>query len=544
MTGDTSSRARSATGGPSLVPFYWTCALTTTIGIVVVFILNMATPFGYVQEIYADLARRHGLDWGWALVRRLGGLVGLTGGVCLLAATVIHVLARPIAACLRAGRLGHPVDPEGLEAARRRILNLPFLFIPINIGLWVVVPAFMFMGTWAGGGLAWRPAVVLAVRASLVGLVSSTLAFFLLEQLARRRLIPFFFPQGRLTRTGGAARLNVSRRIRAVYRLGSLIPMFILVVTLATLQWQVDSSTVSAASYGRGILVFVIVLAGVFFVTAGFLNRLVSRSIARPVEDMLAVVRRVRDGDFSARITVVGNDEIGVLGDAGNEMIRGLAERELLRDAFGRYVSPQIRDEVLAGRVPLDGAAVEVTVLFADLRDFTPLTEAHDPKLVVELVNRYFEAMTEAVHREGGLVLQFLGDEIYAVFGAPVALPDHPARGFRAALSMREKLAELNAALAAEDRPTLRQAMGLHSGRAVAANLGSAERKSYLLIGDTINLAARLQTLARDLGADLVLSRATRDQLGPDDLARAELETLPRTTVKGRREPVEVFALR
>src|SRR5258708_18836261 len=120
-------------------------------------------------------------------------------------------------------------------------------------------------------------------------------------------------------------------------------------------------------------------------------------------------------------------------------MVGGRRERELRKETFGKYVRPEVRDEILSGRLALEGQAREVTILFADLRDFTPWVEATDPREVVRDLNRYFTEMNEAIRRHRGLVLQFIGDEIEAVFGAPVADPAHAALALRAALEMRER---------------------------------------------------------------------------------------------------------
>ena len=197
----------------------------------------------------------------------------------------------------------------------------------------------------------------------------------------------------------------------------------------------------------------------------------------------------------------------------------------------------------MSGKVPLDGEIKQVTVLFADLRDFTPMTETTEPKRLVRMMNRYFKEMAEAVQDQGGLVLQFIGDEIYAVFGAPLVLEDHPARAFRAGRSMQKRLQELNLALNTEGYPQLQHGIGIHSGQVLAANIGSPDRLSYLLVGDTVNLASRLQGLTRDIGTEMIVSAATHSKLPSEDLKDIQLKKLEPVRVKGRQSLVEAYAL-
>ena len=301
--------------------------------------------------------------------------------------------------------------------------------------------------------------------------------------------------------------------------------MAILVVTLMTLQWQLDSMSISAREYGSGILVFCLVLFFVFFVTLSVLNKLIKSSIVGPIENILSAVTKIKEGDLQTRVKVVSNDEIGVLGDATNEMIQGLREREILNDAFGKYITPEIRDEILSGRIPLDGELKNVTVLFSDLRDFTPLVASTQPKEVVKIINGYFEEMAKAIHGHGGLVLQFIGDEIEAVFGAPLELENHPVAAARAALEMCERLGRYNSRLREQGWAPLRHGIGLDTGQVLAANIGSSERLSYALVGDTVNLASRLQGVSKELGRDIILSASTRNALG-DEFRCESLETM------------------
>jgi adenylate cyclase len=158
---------------------------------------------------------------------------------------------------------------------------------------------------------------------------------------------------------------------------------------------------------------------------------------------------------------------------------------------------------------------------------------------VVRDLNAYFTEMDQAIRAHGGLVLQFIGDEIEAVFGAPIAAPDHAAQAVRAALQMRARLRACNARREAAGQPPLRNGIGIHTGTVLAGSIGSADRLSYALVGDPVNLASRLQGLTKELQADVLVSGTTRARLDGD----LPLRPLPAVRVKGRAADVEVYAL-
>jgi class 3 adenylate cyclase len=224
-------------------------------------------------------------------------------------------------------------------------------------------------------------------------------------------------------------------------------------------------------------------------------------------------------------------------------MVEEIVEKERMRtkimDAFGKYVTREVRDQILEGRIPLDGETKEVTVLFADLRDFTTLAESTTPKEVVRIINGYFSEMADAIGQNHGLVLQFIGDEIEAVFGAPLPLEDHPTHAVRAALAMQERLVVVNERLKQQGYAPLRHGIGIHTGNVVAANIGSEDRLSYALVGDTVNVASRIQGLNKEFSTDLLISATAVARL-VDNIA---VEKLPATTVKGKKDPVEIYKL-
>ncbi|HWA10368.1 MAG TPA: adenylate/guanylate cyclase domain-containing protein [Opitutaceae bacterium] len=303
------------------------------------------------------------------------------------------------------------------------------------------------------------------------------------------------------------------------------------------LQYSLDEKLRPARQLERLLLV----VACGSLVLAGLLGSAFARQLGRPVEALAAHTRVIAGGDYATRIELRRSDELGRLAAAFNQMSAGLAERDRVRDLLDKNVSPEVAAQLMRDGAALGGEEREVTVLFADLRNFTSLSEKLPPREVLVLLNRYLDRMSAEIERHGGVIDKFIGDEIMALFGAPVAHGDDADRALSAALAMQAALAQLNGELAAEGRPPLAIGIGLNTARVVAGNMGSARRLNYSVIGDGVNVAARLQSLTRnpEYHASILLSGATLRS------ARGHYRTRPlgNLAVKGRAEPVTVLAL-
>jgi class 3 adenylate cyclase len=220
-------------------------------------------------------------------------------------------------------------------------------------------------------------------------------------------------------------------------------------------------------------------------------------------------------------------------------MVRGLADRQRIRDTFGRYTTPEIRDRILSGDIPVDGELRTATLLFSDLRGFTAYVEENPPEEVIKSMRAYFTAMQQAVRQHGGLVLQFVGDEIEAVFGVPIEQPGHADKAVQAALEMRKRLDKLNQQRSAQGKPLFAHGIGICTGQVLAGITGSDNRQSYTLIGSTVNLASRIEQLTKKVGWDILVSEETVVSLAQ---AFPLKEEQPQT-VKGYARPVTVYRL-
>jgi adenylate cyclase len=275
--------------------------------------------------------------------------------------------------------------------------------------------------------------------------------------------------------------------------------------------------------------------------TAGLLGALLigvglAGGIIAPLQGLVAGMREVLRGNLQYRSRIERHDELGFIAKSFNEMIDGLEERELIRDTFGRFVSHDVAEAVLTGRVPLQGERREVSILFQDIRGFTSLSERLDPAVLLRLLNQFFTEVVAAVEAEGGVVKQFLGDGVMALFGAPQPYADHAERAVRAALGIVDRLKGLNETLAQEGIGPLEIGVGIHSGTVVAGLIGPDNRIEYGVVGDAVNVASRVESLTREMQATILVSRDISTQLGP----AFKLGCTASMPVKGKSQPVEV----
>jgi len=214
-----------------------------------------------------------------------------------------------------------------------------------------------------------------------------------------------------------------------------------------------------------------------------------------------------------------------------------ILSKRRLRDALGRYVSPEVAARVERNPGDLEGERRQVSILFTDLRGFTTLSERMAPEQMAARLTEYFDAMTSAIFVRRGMVNDFIGDAILAVFGAPLDDSEHARHAVLSALAMVETLDRLNERWTAEGLPALRMGVGIHTGEVFAGNVGRAGKVKYAVVGDTVNLASRVESLNKELGTTMLVTEATYRAAGLD----LEVKDRGPVNVKGREEPVRVY---
>lgn len=275
----------------SVSGFYWIGVKATIVGILVVAILNLATPLEFVIARFEAMRQGGDILWIDIVAYRFAILCLLAALACIPFLVILKRLLTPISLCLSLKRRHQSIPLHLEQRAKQRLINLPFIMVPVNLLFWIIIPLLIFGGAFALGRIDMVAAITFATRSTMVGLVSSAIVFFGVESYARKALIPFFFPAGELSCVEKTASISISRRLRAFYRTGSLIPLTNIVLTLYILYSQVNSETISAKVYGQGVLIFSLVVFILFFLGSGVLNRLISRSIADPINDMLYTMK-------------------------------------------------------------------------------------------------------------------------------------------------------------------------------------------------------------------------------------------------------------
>ncbi len=346
-----------------LAPYYVVGIIATTIGVLVVVILNFFTPLDSIQA--RILGQNQYFTLEIALKSFLPRLLLVLSISYFAVISVISRMLKPISGCLVLFRKGSNPSKKQIEAAQKRLLNLNFLFIPVNVLMWILIPGLLGLLTVLGGILDHRTAIIFSARASMVGLIASAIASQRIEAISRKQLIPFFFPKGQLSKLKGTAKISISKRIMLVNGLGAVIPLTILLVTLLTLQWEVETVPVSAITYGRGIIIFTFVLFICTLIFSNELNRLLSNNIVGPINDLVRVLQGVQKGRLDKKVQIMSNDEIGYAGDVVNKMTQGLQEKKIIQQSLD--LAREIQQNLLPKQNPeIPGLDIAGTSIYCE----------------------------------------------------------------------------------------------------------------------------------------------------------------------------------
>lgn len=280
-------------------------------------------------------------------------------------------------------------------------------------------------------------------------------------------------------------------------------------------------------------LMFVVVNVSILFVF------FYSRRLTRPILKLVDASKEIEQGNFQLTLEPESGDEIGKLTASFVEMGKGLSDRDKMKDAFGKFVNKDIAEMVLKGEVKLGGDKRECVILFSDIRSFTSISEKIEPELVVEFLNQYFTAMVKCINANGGSVNKYIGDAIMAVWGELGHTDSDTEKAINAALDMRKSLIQFNKGRGTDKKPKIFIGIGINTGEVIAGQIGSEDRLEYTVIGDTVNLASRVESLTKVFGADILITGNSYEKVK----GIFNLEKLKPIKVKGKQSLQTIYAV-
>lgn len=284
-----------------------------------------------------------------------------------------------------------------------------------------------------------------------------------------------------------------------------------------------------------------ITIAGYVLSAALFFVIVFSITLTNPIEVLHEATMMVGQGNFDVQARVRTRDEVGDLARSFNNMVEGLKERDKIKNIFNKFHGSSVTEDLLKkGDVDLGGTRKTVTILFSDIRDFTKFSEGHTPEEVVDMLNEYFQIMVGIITSNNGIVDKFVGDAIMAVWGAPNSTGYDREYALKACLEMRSALDELNERRLARGQTAIKIGIGLHTGPAISGTIGSHERMEYTVIGDSVNMASRIEASTKAFGSDLLVSNTVADGLD----SRFIFELAGSAEVKGKSEPIQMYKVR
>lgn len=277
--------------------------------------------------------------------------------------------------------------------------------------------------------------------------------------------------------------------------------------------------------------VLVVVLLGLLIAWSA------AHSLGKPMRALEGVAHAVQTGDLTRTSRLTGKDGFSRLGTALDDMIKGLKERDRVKDVFGRYIAKQAAERLLSGPLDLAGEAKHVTIVFSDIRGFTSMAETMTPEQVVTFLNAYFSEMVDAVMEQGGMLDKYLGDGLMAVFGSFGDQPDHARRAVVASLRMKALLAKINGERAIAGKAPVAIGIGIHTDDVIVGNIGSKQRLEFTHIGDGVNTASRVQALNKEYQTTILITGATFQELGGE----FETKLIADVTLRGKTRSLPIY---
>lgn len=439
---------------------------------------------------------------------------------------VVYSLRQPFTALLA----GQRVDEESLDQARRRVIHLPWFGSMVSGAAWLLcIPVFLVSLISVGQPLGTPLLRHLPISFLVSAFISVSQSFFLVELASHWGLFPVFFRDARADQIQRIYPLSLRGRGLMWAISAGICPIGALLM--------LDFAPPTPAGHPVWFAAFVGLIGIAFGLCSAIL---ISRLVAQPVDHLRKAARAVADGRLDVEVSLKRADEFGALIGEFNHMVTELREKERLRQTFGVHVGHKAMEQILTQNPGLTGTKQIITVMFVDIRSFTSRAADRPPERVVAVLNEFLRAMGQVVEEQhSGLINKFLGDGFMALFGTGGFTDIHADEAVRAAWTMIRRLKTLNQELAARGEATIDIGIGINTGAAIVGSIGWLERRDFTAIGNTVNLASRIEGLTKTVGETVILSEDTRAALQFPTM----LKQLPPQWVRGVEEPLTVWAL-
>jgi adenylate cyclase len=402
------------------------------------------------------------------------------------------------------------------------VLRAPLRVMRTLVVLWLLA---CLLGTSVGTFDSAQSAVRIGLTTLIGGLSTSAFGYLLVERVMRpaARVVLRHRPDA------SPALPSVATRQILTWLLGTGSAVFgVWLVGLFEITGAIDGTT--AARLGRTMFV----LASITLTAGLFAEIVTARAVGDPIDDMRRAVRRLTNGDLTARVDIDDATDFGLLQAAFNEMAAGIEDREALRDLFGRHVGDEIASTALERGSELGGQTREVAAMFVDVIGSTSIAMQRPADEVVELINRFFDVIVTVTAKHGGIVNKFAGDGALIIFGAPVPQEDYATHALACARELAQALVN--------DAPETPATIGLSGGEVIAGNMGTSERFEYTVMGDPVNEAARLGSQAKLLPHRVAAAGRLVAQAGPAEASHWDVAYS--VVLRGRDARTDVASLR
>lgn len=444
--------------------------------------------------------------------------------------------------------------PQNLARIESRLINLPIVVFVLG---WVMAFQLYFVkaASYSAhyGPVPGKMKAVFAVASLVFAAFVSYLNLELTGLYIRRRMArPFFLENNPYGLKKGFAISLTLRYALMIFSL-AMVPLVLSLYVPVFANLDLFSRLLATRNTGWDWLItydnlrtlftilLITCLAVMMLVFQAFSIFLYRLNVQAPVSALVRRMKAVAAGDFSCKTSVLYTDELGQLKGHFNMMLDGLVERDHIKDTFGRYVSLEIAEKIMkSGKVNLAGEEIQATVLFSDIRGFTPLSEKLPPVELIRFLNEYFTYITRPITENKGVINKFMGDAVMSIFSPVFGVEDHQEAALRAALGMREALKDFNAQ---GKYPEVFFGVGVHSGGLVAGNVGTVDRLEYTVLGDTVNVASRIESQTKTAATQILLSEATVQGLDKGRFPGVNFIACPPVLMKGKSAPMVLYTV-